>query len=134
MIDLKELIETLNDGFEIFKKVVKIDNVEHVIFIRKIYDNLFFGAWTKKYYRERKYSGESWEFSKVSSSYYMEHEKFEDNLETWDCNNEILYYRELLAKQFYEILEEFIEWYNQAEDKTFGILEVMDFVKSHFKV
>lgn len=84
----------------------------------------------KKYYSKQRYAGESWEFAKVVGGYYVEHRWFKENLETWYCNGGILYYQEITPKQFYQILEEFVEWYNQTEDGSIGVLEVLDLMKS----
>lgn len=131
-VDLKELIEISNDGLETIKKTFRIDDTEYVIYIRKTYDIIFFGAWTKRHYSKQRYAGESWEFAKVSGGCYVEQRWFEENLEAGYCNGDILYYKELPAKQFFQLLEEFIEWYNQTEDGSIGVLEVLDLVKSYF--
>lgn len=129
-LDLRYIVP-LNDGSRYhIKKSYKIDDMEYVIYIRKTYNLIFLGAWAKKYHGKRRYSGESWEFAKVTGCCYVKLEWFEDNLETWYCRNNIVYYQEITSKEFFQLFEEFVEWYNQTEDGSIGVLEVLDLVKS----
>jgi|GEM_PF-3448067 hypothetical protein len=128
----KELKGFRGDGKpQFYNKTVFSEGLEYSTYMRVNGYFLIFGACVKKYYGSRKkFSGETWVFS--SYPRYMLHEAFADNLETGAWGSEILYERRLSKEEFCQVFIEFAEWFNQVEDNSLGVLEVVDLVRAYF--
>ncbi len=118
--------------FSIVRKQVSIGDTVYFVYIRQIDSHLTFGGCMKKYESRKCYNGYSWTFVKHTYDCYMQHEQFMDDWNTGCTTSEVLAYEALSVSDFYAILEEFVYWFNQAEDGSFGVLEVLDLVKALF--
>ena len=112
------------------KKYIK-GYTEYVIYIRKLADFLFFGAWIKHYRSRKSYYGTSWNFAKIKVC-YMELEEFLDDLETFYCCNDIKFHEQIPEEIFFDLLEEFLELFNSTRDGSRDIFRVVEHVKAYF--